>query len=93
MAASSLLLEASEKKILGRLDIGEAVAKIQGRWHKPFVINVPHIPIKKGSVIDKMIGEMMRPYSTCSTSENVTIVEEREIPGNEYLRMFFPTEN
>lgn len=85
-AASSLLLEASEKKILGRLDIGEAVAKIQGRWHKPFVINVPHIPIKKGSVIDKMIGEMMRPYSTCSTSENVTIVEEREIPGNEYLR-------
>ncbi len=82
-AASSLLLEASDKKVLGRLDIGEAVAKIQGRWHKPFMIHVPHIPIRKGSVNDKMISEMMRPYSSYSTSESVTIVEEIEIPQNE----------
>jgi len=81
-AASSLLIEASDKKVLGRLDIGEAVAKIQGRWHKPFMIHVPHIPIKKGSVNDKMVSEMMRPYSTYSTSESVTIVEKREIPLN-----------
>ncbi|MBL1214698.1 MAG: ATP-binding protein [Ignavibacteriae bacterium] len=85
-AASSLLLEASDKKVLGRLDIGEAVAKIQGRWHKPFMIHVPHIPIKKGSVDDKMISEVMRPYSTYSTSESVTIVEEKEIPQNEAAR-------
>jgi hypothetical protein len=85
-AASSLLLEASDKKVLGRLDIGEAVAKIQGRWHKPFMIHVPHIPIKKGSVNDKMISEVMRPYSTYSTSESVTIVEEKEIPQNEDSR-------
>lgn len=85
-AASSLLLEASDKKVLGRLDIGEGVAKIQGRWHKPFMINVPHIPIKKGSVSDKMIGEMMRPYSTCSTTESTTIGQEKEFPENDYQR-------
>ena len=85
-AASSLLLEASDKKVLGRLDIGEAVAKIQGRWHKPFMIHVPHIPIKKGSVNDKMVHEMMRPYSTYSTSESVTIDKEIEIPQNEDQR-------
>jgi len=85
-AASSLLLDSADRKVLGRLDIGEAVAKIQGRWHKPFMINVPHIPIKKGSVNDKMVSEMMRPYSTYSTSETVTTVEEREIPHSEDLR-------
>ena len=85
-AASSLLLESADRKVLGRLDIGEAVAKIQGRWHKPFMINVPHIPIKKGSVTDKMVSEMMRPYSTCSTSEIVTIDEEKEIPHSEDQR-------
>jgi len=85
-AASSLLLDSADRKVLGRLDIGEAVAKIQGRWHKPFMINVPHIPIKKGSVNDKMVSEMMRPYSTYSTSETITTTEEREIPHSEDLR-------
>lgn len=85
-AASSLLLDSADRKILGRLDIGEAVAKIQGRWHKPFMINIPHIPIKKGSVTDKMICELMRPYSTYSHSETVTTVEKREIPVSGDLR-------
>lgn len=85
-AASALLLESADKKILGRLDIGEAVAKIQGRWHKPFMINIPHIPIKKGSVNDNMISEMMRPYSTYSTDESITTKEEKEIPQNEEQR-------
>lgn len=85
-AASALLLESSDKKILGRLDIGEAVAKIQGRWHKPFMINVPHIPISKGSVSDEMIRSLMRPYSGCSTSETVTTFKEKEIPESEDQR-------
>ena len=85
-AASALLLESADKKILGRLDIGEAVAKIQGRWHMPFMINIPHVPIKKGSVSDNMISEMMRPYSTYSTDESITTIEEKEIPQNEEQR-------
>lgn len=85
-AASSLLLDNADKKILGRLDVGEAVAKIQGRWYKPFRISIPHIAIKKGSVTDKMIGELMRPYSSYSASQSVTTIEEREIPENEGIR-------
>jgi hypothetical protein len=82
-AASSLLLDTADKKILGRLDVGEAVAKIQGRWHKPFKINIPHISIQKGSVTDKMLSELMRPYSGYSNDETVTTVREKEIPENE----------
>ena len=85
-AASALLLESSDKKILGRLDTGQAVTKIQGRWHKPFLINVPYIPIRKGSVSDLMISDLMRPYSTCSTSETLTTAEERQIPQNDDQR-------
>jgi hypothetical protein len=82
-AASSLLLDTADKKILGRLDVGEAVAKIQGRWYKPFRINIPHVSIKKGSVTDNMLSELMRPYSGYSNDEAVTTVREREIPENE----------
>ena len=47
-AASALLLDGSDKKILGQLDVGEAVVKLQGRWHRPFSISIPLVPIKKG---------------------------------------------
>jgi hypothetical protein len=82
-AASSLLLDTVDKKILGRLDVGEAVAKIQGRWHKPFRINIPLVSIKKGAVTDKILSELMRPYFSYSNDETVTTFREKDIPGNE----------
>ena len=81
-----MLLEADHKKILGRLEVGEAVVKLQGRWQYAFTISIPHIDIPKGSVTDALVREKARPYSTCfSQEENAEKVEEG-IPAPETQR-------
>lgn len=34
------------------------VVKLQDRWHKPFLVDFPHVPVSKGSVSD----ERLRTY-------------------------------
>ena len=79
-AASAMLLEAADKKIIGRLEVGEAVVKLQGRWHSPFSIKIPHVAITKGSVTDLMIKNRMIPYSTIPLSETSEYVKEKVFP-------------
>jgi hypothetical protein len=79
-AASALLLESTDKKILGRLDTGQAVVKLQGRWHRPFTINIPLVKIRKGSVSDVILREKMRPYSTYFMTEHDELIAEAGIP-------------
>ena len=79
-AASALLLESTDKKILGRLDTGQAVVKLQGRWHRPFTINIPLVMIRKGSVSDVILREKMRPYSTYFMTEHDELIAEAGIP-------------
>jgi len=76
-AASSILLESKDKKTLGRLDVGEAVVKLQGRWYKPFSIKIPFVDIKKGSISDNDIIQHYRPDS---------ILEPVEPTESEYLK-------
>jgi len=75
-------MESADKKMLGRLDVGEVIVKLQGRWYRPFNVKIPHIPIKKGSISDKKVAELMRPYSTYSTKENNEFPVNRDIPEN-----------
>ena len=79
-AASAMLMESSDKKMLGRLEVGEAVVKLQGRWHQPFSIQIPLVPIKKGSVSDENIQEYMRPYSNMIEVEPTEFDTEKVIP-------------
>jgi len=53
------LLQSSEKDILGSLEIGQAVVKLQGRATKPFLVNVPEFPIQKGAITDTDIRTRM----------------------------------
>jgi hypothetical protein len=85
-AASALLLDAADKRTLGELDVGEAVVKLQGRWHRPFSIRIPLIPIKKGSISDRFISETMRPYSTCTTDEKEEFRPLPEVPVEDIPR-------
>lgn len=48
----SILLEFLQRDVLGRLEVGQAVAKLQGRYLKPFLISTPKIWLPKGSVTD-----------------------------------------
>ncbi|OVE80174.1 hypothetical protein BVY01_00680 [bacterium I07] len=61
-----LLLPYDQKDCCGKLPLGKAIVKLQGRWLNSFLINVPLYPIKKGSVSDQKLQELMDPYSAVS---------------------------
>jgi len=56
--AQCLLLD-KEKELLGRLEVGDAILKLQGRIPRPFLIKIPEFCIQKGRVTDAMIQERM----------------------------------
>ncbi len=57
--AQSLLLD-SGKDILGTLEVGQAVVKLQGRIPRPFLISIPEFEIQKGRVTDEQIRQYMK---------------------------------
>lgn len=59
-AMTQTLLLDSSKDILGTLDVGQAVVKLQGRIQRPFLISIPEFNIKKGRVTDEQIRQYMK---------------------------------
>jgi len=57
--SQAMLLQDDEKAILGNLQIGEAVVRLQGRSVKPFMIHVPEFIIRKGSFNDTKVRHHM----------------------------------
>jgi len=57
--AQCMLLDGPGKDILGSLEVGEAVVKLQGRIQGPFMIRIPQFQIVKGAVTDEMIRDRM----------------------------------
>ena len=57
--AQTLLLDSS-KDVLGTLEVGEAVVKLQGRIARPFQISIPEFKIQKGRMTDSDIREHMQ---------------------------------
>jgi len=55
----TLLLE-SGKDVLGTLEVGQAVVKLQGRIQRPFLISIPEFTIQKGRVADEQIRQYMK---------------------------------
>ncbi len=63
-SSSYLMFDGEEKQYLNRLEVGQAIVKLQGRWTKPFLIVVPHIQQKHKVITDEELKEYMQPYST-----------------------------
>ncbi|MDI6450491.1 helicase HerA domain-containing protein [Anaerobaca lacustris] len=59
-AMTQTLLLDSGKDILGTLEVGQAVVKLQGRIQRPFLISIPEFNIRKGQVTDAQIRQYMR---------------------------------
>jgi hypothetical protein len=59
-AVSQCLLLDKDKDILGSLEIGKAVVKLQGRVAKPFEVSVPHFNIQKASISDLYVKNHMK---------------------------------
>jgi len=58
--AQSMLLDSQERDILGSLEVGRAVVKLQGRIQKPFLVEIPKFNIKKGSFTDDDVRQRMK---------------------------------
>jgi hypothetical protein len=67
IAANYMLLNQDQKEYLGKLDIGYAIVKLQGRCFGSFLIKIPHIKIDKGKVSDSQIKQKMRGFSAVSS--------------------------
>jgi len=57
MIQDCLHLDSEQAGYLNRLEVGWAVAKLQGRWFFPFLIKLPLVQMKKGSVTDGHIHQ------------------------------------
>jgi len=78
--SQTLLLDAG-KDVLGTLEVGQAVVKLQGRIPRPFLISIPEFRIEKGRVTDEQIRDYMKDkVSQLGTEDQVpenTAGEER----------------
>jgi hypothetical protein len=68
-AANMMLLQRDEKQYLGRLEVGQAIVKLQSRYFLPFLVEIPHVKIKKGVITDSAVREYMKGYYADSTQE------------------------
>jgi hypothetical protein len=67
--AQCLLLD-KEKDLLGTLEVGQAIVKLQGRIARPFQILVPEFAIEKGRVTDAWIQERMQHIAPAVLENN-----------------------
>jgi hypothetical protein len=70
MIQDCLHLDSEQAGYLNRLEVGWAVAKLQGRWFFPFLIKLPLVQMKKGSVTDRHIHR--RLLATAEFNEMAT---------------------
>jgi len=61
MMGDCLLLNREEALVLGRLEVGWGLVKLQGRWHRPFLVKFPHFTVQKGRVTDAMLRKAPEP--------------------------------
>lgn len=79
-AARSMLLGVGEKDYLGKLEVGFAICKLQGRIFKPFLLKIPLIKLKKGTITDEKVKEEMKIYH--KFTGNREIIEKQGFSGS-----------
>ena len=58
-AAGLSLVEELEKKWFSMLPVGQAIVKLQDRWRRPFLVQIPLVPVRKGLVSDNLLGSFV----------------------------------
>jgi hypothetical protein len=75
--SQAMLLQDDEKNILGNLQIGEAVVRLQGRSIKPFLMHVPEFIIHKGSFDDVKVRHHMTRLGLLAARNHPTVRPEK----------------
>jgi len=55
-AAAVSLLGTDEKNYFSMLPVGQAIVKLQDRWHRPFLVKFPLMDVRKGAVTDDILA-------------------------------------
>ena len=55
MMQDCLHLDGEQAGYLGRLEVGWAMVKLQGRWFFPFLVRLPLVEVRKGSATDECV--------------------------------------
>lgn len=79
--SSAMLLDEDEKAVLGNLQVGEAVVRLQGRSSKPFMIHVPEFLIKKGAFTDTHVIHHMTRMGLLSARDHAVERPNRHPEG------------
>jgi len=74
--AQCMLLD-KEKDILGSLEVGQAVVKLQGRIARPFQVSIPLFPIEKGTITDAYIKKHMQDFAPVIAEEDFRLPESQ----------------
>ncbi len=69
-AMGQCLLLDKEREILGTLEVGQAVVKLQGRIARPFQITIPEFIIEKGKISDALIKQHMQNIAPALPEED-----------------------
>jgi hypothetical protein len=80
---AAMLMDNEEKDIFGRLPIGMAVIKLQGRWLQPFQVKIPHSNIPKGAINDSKLACIMKernPYLNKDQEQSSDSIQPEEPP-------------
>jgi len=68
-----------DKDILGSLNVGEAVVKLQGRIPRPFQIAIPQFIIEKGKITDTLVIEHMQHIAPAFPQEDFRLPPSAEV--------------
>jgi hypothetical protein len=86
-AMGQCMLMDKERDLLGTLEVGQAVVKLQGRSPRPFLIQIPHLKIQKGSVTDIDVGRHMKDIAPAEPSKDFRLVEAQAVKHDQPLDM------
>ena len=78
--AQCMLLD-KEKDILGSLDVGQAVVKLQGRIARPFQVTIPLFPIEKGKITDAFLKKYMHDIAPADQGMDFRLPESQPKPA------------
>jgi len=70
MISDCMLLDTKRMRYLGKLEVGTAMVKLQGRWFEPFLVKFPLVKVDKGSTSDEMIRERMARFYRNNLSDS-----------------------
>jgi len=78
-AMGQCLLLDKERDILGMLEVGQAVVKLQGRIPRPFQIAIPEFIIEKGKITDNFVKGHMQDIAPVIAEEDFRLPTDTDV--------------